>query len=1007
VHNKEDSILELANEVAATCYAMARVSDACFIVVTGDIAYSGSSMEYEAVAPFLHQIKNQIENEGCSLVEVLMVPGNHDCVLKPEKKSRDLIISKIIDAPEYAEDDSVIESCVMAQDNYFQFRGDVTRAKSSFDHKLLTEYEFVVSDKVVRFSAINASWMSQLPEKAGQLVYPANKFKDVISEPAELRFVMLHHPLNWYCPDTFHELRALIRTHATVILSGHEHESHSGEITETNMGTSLFFEANALQPHAPGEFGGFSVLHFDLGADPELKNVHQTNFQIDGNSINVIEENDLSLANANSSLVPQLAFTRGFLKSICNPGGGFIHPDKENLQIDDLFVYPELESKRLNEGNDESDIGKYSVPAEEILFSEIDGARLIILGEDRSGKTTLIYQALKEYHTLGYAPIYIKAYEINSFTESDFERYLSKCAVEQYLYPDHFIRAEKHKRIVLVDDLDRIKSLNMILKLVQMLETQFNAIVLTAATGFEISELVNTEAAKTLQKYSAYGVLRFGHALRHKLIRKWCLCGPVATLPELDKKVHDAEAIVNTVVGRNLVPSQPFYLLILLQSSAQNQQAELKNSSFAHYYEYLMTGNLTKAGVKRDQYDELFNYLANLAWYFQESDIDEASLIELGNFNAVFSKRFIKVDLHPRLELLVTGKLLSRRGDYFSFSYPYVFFFFLGRFLAKNLHKPEIKYFVTKLCSQLSLHKNSHAILFLTYHVNDPWVIEQVATVLSGCFSASVPIELNGDIAFINDLVANTTEEVLKIKQVDIVENQSEVRKLRDEQDLLERDDDGAIEAAMFSELNLFIKTGEILGQIVKIYYGSLERKTKAQLIKEVFDAPLRFLRMVFEQISKDPDAFILEIEKAVLLKSPELQSLKKGVLARDVAYQFLGQLCTGVILRTSMTISSDKLDDDIADLLGGKSSTAYKLIAVGTKFCSPKSLPLDEIRRLSMDLKNNAFAFRVLQSLGAMHIHQFHLKIEDKQKLCSYLGIKIEASQLVDYRTKKSKLLK
>jgi hypothetical protein len=69
--------------------------------------------------------------------------------------------------------------------------------------------------------------------------------------------------------------------------------------------------------------------------------------------------------------------------------------------------------------------------------------------------------------------------------------------------------------------------------------------------------------------------------------------------------------------------------------------------------------------------------------------------------------------------------------------------------------------------------------------------------------------------------------------------------------------------------------------------------------------------------------------------------------------------------------------------------------------------LPLEKIKKLSNELKSNPLAFGILQSMGAIHIHQFHLKIEDRQRLCQFLGIDIDASQVIEYRTQETKMLK
>jgi len=1008
VHSSTDGILKRADEIASTCFNDAHTSDAFFIVITGDIAYSGKDEEYSAIQGFLENIKNKIKSEGCEVVEILMVPGNHDCVLKPEDDVRSLLIQNVISSNEIAEKDAITDECTKVQLNYFNFRNKITSCVPILDHKLLTEYEFLIANKVVRFTAINASWMSRIPEVAGLLVFPANKFRDVISQPAELRFVLIHHPLNWYYPSTSSELRRLVNTHATAILSGHEHSSHAGITNDFELGSNLYFEANALQPHEAELKAGYSIVSFQLD---DVKTAVQKVYELNETGIEIGEEHTTSLEGMNSSLIECLNLKDDFLVKISDVGGGFIHPDKDHLEIDDLFVYPELKRKKYKNDKDDAEPASFSIPSEEILSPELDNLKLIILGEEKSGKTTLLFKAYRDMHNKGQMPLLVNASDIGSFNSNTFSKLLEKWAKEQYKEPNQFLRSPKKRRVVFVDDIDRLRGgLKATLKLILSLETEFDSVILTANSGFELSEIVNKDLAVALQNFETYELTRFGHALRHKLIRKWCLCGQVNTLYELDKKIHDIESVVNLVLGKNLVPSQPFYLLILLQSSnVQTEQSELKNSSFAHYYEYLMTGNLKKSGVKRDEYDELFNYLSHLAWLFRNGDLNEISKPELQGFNEQYSKLIFKVDLDSRLSTLVNAKLIKNNDNQFSFSYPYVYFFFLGRYLAKNLHKPEVKNTVTEWCSNLTKRKNANAILFLTYHVNDPWVVEQVSSVLSNCFKKFESIQLNGDVSYINELVEGVTEQYLQLENVSVDENQSDIRKFRDEQDALEDESEEAEYEGLdiIKEFHLSLKTAEILGQIVKNYYGSLERPMKKELIKEVFEAPLRFLRFIFELMHEDSEAFVSELEAIITKKNPEIVALNKRIIARNLAFNLIGQVCTGMIFKSAANISSDKLEDDIIDLLNDNNSPAYELLAIGTKFTSPKNLPLDKIRRLAKDLKSNPLAFGILQSMGAIHIHQFHLKNEDRQKLCQFLGIDIESSQVIEYRTKETKLLK
>jgi len=121
-----------------------------------------------------------------------------------------------------------------------------------------------------------------------------------------------------------------------------------------------------------------------------------------------------------------------------------------------------------------------------------------------------------------------------------------------------------------------------------------------------------------------------------------------------------------------------------------------------------------------------------------------------------------------------------------------------------------------------------------------------------------------------------------------------------------------------------------------------------------------------------------------------------------------LGILGTGLILRTAQFVSSSKLQEDISVVVQSNESTnAYKLIEAATHLSQPGHLPLEGLRKLSLDIKDNFFAFKILQSLAVYHLYQFHMREPEKQKLCSYLDIEISKSHKIDFQTRKSKLLK
>jgi hypothetical protein len=420
-------------------------------------------------------------------------------------------------------------------------------------------------------------------------------------------------------------------------------------------------------------------------------------------------------------------------------------------------------------------------------------------------------------------------------------------------------------------------------------------------------------------------------------------------------------------------------------------------------------------------YDELFNYLSQLAWYFRETEIEGATRAELLGFNKVFCERFTAVDLDSRLELLITTRLLTKRGDSYEFAYPYIYYFFLGRWLARNLDTPGMKDKIESWCDKLYLRRNSSALIFLSYHSNSGWIIESIFSVLDRCFTNSVCLNLSSDIDVFNALV-NATARVL-LGEPDVPENQERARQLRDRIDELEaagnleeKDDEGAElveegdgtkhQLEQISELNLLLKTAEILGQIVKNYYGSIERERKEALLRKVIEAPLRFLRSLIDQITVDPNAFVSEIEKTIAARHPGRDPLEQKNLAKRIAFQLVGMVTTGLFLRVASWIASKRIEEDIHNVVEDNNTVAFRLVETASRLVLPREVAHDELRRLARDLRGNVFAFKVLQGMGVHHLHLFHVKRKDKQRLCETLKIEFSGSRFVDLKTKDTKIL-
>jgi hypothetical protein len=684
VHGNSDHCFNQVEDITTACFPLARKADACLLAVTGDLAFSGIAEQYQLIGnKLIRPIVTSFERETSRPVFIAIAPGNHDCVLLPVNEVRDDIIKTIIEEPSKAESEQRIEICTSAQNAFFEFLGEYIEPKTVITSKLFWQQEFEVGGKSVLISSLNAAWMSRLPETQGQLVYPISLFEEQLGKPACLHLALIHHPFNWYEQSAYHHLRKRLRRSCTAVLSGHEHEGNAGKIEEQLSGASLFFESAALQPHEKRAEPGFSAYLFDL----DKKEALTQSFCLSSSSVQEKGDAVVHSWSDDGLIHGALDITQEFTATLNDAGGNFTHAAKEKLTLEDVFVWPDV---RVWENED---VSKPRVRSARHLSSNLEqGGHVIIYGDDKSGKTTLLFWYFRELISRGYAPVYLKASDLGIREENDTEKRISKAIADQYKHPSAVEKLTKDKKVLLIDDVDRLKSgIHTFPFLLAYAKRHYSGICLTAASGFEVTNITSKDAVLALATFASFDLMRFGLKLRHQLIKKWCSLSAAPTKTELDKCVDEVESIINSVIGKRLVPEHPIYLLILLQSCEQHRHGEIQNSGLSFYYQFLITKSLGEVGVKPIELDEHFNYLSLLAWRFREQEAKELDKYELTRLNREFSDRYISVDLDRRLELLTRARILAKRGDCYSFAYPYVYYFFIGRYLSKNLENVDIR----------------------------------------------------------------------------------------------------------------------------------------------------------------------------------------------------------------------------------------------------------------------------------------------------------------------------
>ena len=1007
IRAEHDPILKRAQKVAAATYASLTNASHVFIVVSGDIAYSGQGPEYRLAEEFLIGVRDSIKDEASCSVSFLIAPGNHDCDFTKNSGSRRLIVKTLEeqDCPEI--DDSVIETCTSIQREFIEFRDRIEGRSSASDDLLWRSTVIEVEDKVLQFDCLNISWVSKIREDAGRLFFPIERYEGKAESRADVRVVVLHHPLNWFNQTMYRPFRRFVRTIANIVISGHEHQGNVGINHDAETETSAFVEGCVLQNESGLAESSFNLVVLDLTQGQ----FSASQFVWDGNSYASSESgswadfHDLPAKRTNP-----FAISTEFQDILEDPGAFFRHPGRTNIGLSDIYIYPDL--KKQGDGEDRRRI---FISSSRLLAPEVTADGAVIEGEEKAGSTSLLYQLFRQYHERGFVPVLIKGRDLRRVADADVDALIRRCISEQYANQPSakFEQLPKTQKVLLLDDFDDspMKAAHARAGLLAVLRKRFGHFVITVSDMFEMRELVDGDTSRALIGLTHYKLQPFGHVLRGQLISRWLSLGADGSDDDatLIAQRDQAEKLMNAVMQKGIIPAIPLYLLTLLQSIEAGRSGDFKESALGYYYQYLLTEAFQECGVKTDKLTEMFQYSTHLAWEFHRRGNRELSEGELIDFNHRFSKEWHTVDFPSRRDVLVKARVLRRVGEDYAFRYPYIYYYLKGWYLSENLSDLDNRAYISHCCDCLYVRDYANTVLFLAHHTNDDFVLNSIAESLHGLFRSRSPVAFNGDTTEVGRLIGDAPK--LTYSGEPPISHRDKRNALEDE---LDHGDDGLAEReeesddlSLIAQMTMLFKTTEILGQVLKNQYSKIQRKRKADLLEDLFNGPLRAIRDFYDFFERNPEALVDEVDAALHRRGKSKNAEERRAIARKVVAQIVQVITCGFLIRASQSVGSDSLLEDVRDLVRRNGTPAFRMIEIGVLLDSPKPIPRAKLKQLYKDVEKDAIAARVIQILVLNRLYMFKTSEKDMQWIHEELDIALGIQHGITYQENRRRLIK
>ena len=514
--------------------------------------------------------------------------------------------------------------------------------------------------------------------------------------------------------------------------------------------------------------------------------------------------------------------------------------------------------------------------------------------------------------------------------------------------------------------------------MIEFSKTHYEKVIITLSTDVFNSFFFDDDR---LTDFREMQIATLSYQQQERLIRK-TLTLSNRNEPVPDGRVDQVEKDVNSIITfKKIVPRYPFFILSILQTYEGFIPDELSITSYGHCYQVLILTNLRDTGIPYDDksINTCFNFLESLAYRVFENNKQQAQI--KFNFD-VFVDEYEKNFIIPNA---ILNRL--RKDDYGivnndgSFKQSYMYYFFLGRYLSRrDTDNDEI---IMEMCEHSYVASNYLTLLFIIHHTNNNDIIENILLGTIYSLDAICPATLNQiETEIFQEIVSELPKNILSDHSAEEVrQKERELREIAE--GLVETEDEleYKIDEDPVNDIYRILKNNEIMRQILRNRYGTLEKSRIKEVIETVTESGLRLVKLGL--VDKD---WITNTVKYLQKKHPNLGFDKTKRL-----FQFLSFIWTMINIRKIVSsINVPEIKEVVSEVVQQKATPAYDLIGFFNRLYSGEELTNSAKKELENLLKqhNDYFFHRVLSLETQYYMNTHRSDREIAQSICALLGI-------------------
>lgn len=669
------------------------------------------------------------------------------------------------------------------------------------------------------------------------------------------------------------------------------------------------------------------------------------------------------------------------------------HRKKEVLYLDDLFIYPDL--KRNKHDFDDYDV---FVNAKNALnINKVLNNKNLIIGSEQSGKSTLAKTLFKDYHSLGYFPILVKGELFKKV--ADFETVISNAFLEQYSSGK---LPQADKIIIIIDDITESPMNEKFQRnLISNITQTYGSIVAISDSKLRFRE----QLLKDFDQFTTYEITEFSHLQKAELVEKWNTIGIDETsfIEDFQSNVDNMIRNIDSILMKNIVPSKPIFILMILQILESNTQSNFALTSYGHCYHSLIIQAFNKVNVKADALNDYFNYLSELAYFIFRKGNHSIIKEEFEEFKVYYSNNYYLASHEEVSDKLTKSKIIQIWNERVRFQYKYIYYFFVAKKITELTIEQSLLV-IDELCSKIHTEKCANILIFITHHTRDSVIIDRISDTLSNIFKDHKEATLGKkDVDFLNEMAFEIPKIVMD-KSKDVEEERKNYLIEKDKIDRAstsnngdynfndDEDDNEDIEAVNkdLLDVNRSYKALEVLGQIIRNRKGSIPIPQLEKLGAQTYSIGFRYLDFYYSITRELKDEIIAEVHRLISeKKSWTTEKIAKEASLFYWTYSYIMSL--NVIKKIAHSVGHKELTAYYSSLSKKFGSEISKLVEITIQLEFTKQINREDIESVWLKVKDNLMTRRLLQEILITHLHMHYTKHEDKAWIAEKLSIPVK----------------